>query len=91
MLTKRIIACLDVVDGLVTKARKFQDNIEIRPRSMSFPTFTETASTKSSSTTSRRAPTIGMLLAFSQACLLAICYHECYIDGNPRESKKWVK
>ena len=30
MLTKRIIACLDVVDGLVTKARKFQDNIEIR-------------------------------------------------------------
>ncbi|MDE0344467.1 MAG: HisA/HisF-related TIM barrel protein [Boseongicola sp.] len=31
MLTKRIIACLDVVDGLVTKARKFQDNIEIRP------------------------------------------------------------
>lgn len=31
MLTKRIIACLDVVDGVVTKARKFQDNIEIRP------------------------------------------------------------
>lgn len=31
MLTKRIIACLDVVDGMVTKARKFQDNIEIRP------------------------------------------------------------
>lgn len=31
MLTKRIIACLDVVDGMVTKARKFQNNIEIRP------------------------------------------------------------
>lgn len=31
MLTKRIIACLDVVNGVVTKARQFQDNIEISP------------------------------------------------------------
>jgi len=31
VLTKRIIACLDVVHGVVTKAQQFQDNIEIRP------------------------------------------------------------
>ena len=31
MLTKRLIACLDVVDGMVTKAVKFQDNIPISP------------------------------------------------------------
>ena len=31
MLTKRIIACLDVVKGTVTKATKFQDNIAVAP------------------------------------------------------------
>ena len=31
MLTKRVIACLDVVNGVVTKAVKFQDNIPISP------------------------------------------------------------
>ncbi len=31
MLTKRVIACLDVVSGMVTKAVKFQDNIPISP------------------------------------------------------------
>jgi len=29
MLTARLIACFDVVDGRVTKARKFQDNIDV--------------------------------------------------------------
>lgn len=29
MLTTRLIACFDVVDGRVTKARKFQDNIDV--------------------------------------------------------------
>jgi imidazole glycerol-phosphate synthase subunit HisF len=31
MLTKRLIGCLDVVDGMVTKAVKFQNNIPISP------------------------------------------------------------
>ncbi|HYO94908.1 MAG TPA: HisA/HisF-related TIM barrel protein [Polyangiaceae bacterium] len=31
MLTKRVIACLDVVKGGVTKAVKFQDNIAVAP------------------------------------------------------------
>lgn len=31
MLTKRLIACFDVKNGLVTKARKFQDNIDVGP------------------------------------------------------------
>ena len=31
MLTKRLIACLDVLSGQVTKAHKFQDNIPIAP------------------------------------------------------------
>ena len=31
MLTKRIIACFDVVAGRVTKARRFQDNIDVAP------------------------------------------------------------
>lgn len=31
MLTKRLIPCLDVVNGAVTKAVKFQDNIPIAP------------------------------------------------------------
>ncbi len=31
MLTKRLIACFDVVDGRVTKARRFQDNIDVAP------------------------------------------------------------
>ena len=31
MLTKRLIACFDVVDGRVTKAQKFQDNIDVAP------------------------------------------------------------
>ena len=29
MTRKRLIACFDVIDGMVTKAYKFQDNIEI--------------------------------------------------------------
>lgn len=29
MLTKRLIACFDVVNGRVTKARRFQDNIDV--------------------------------------------------------------
>ena len=29
MLTKRLIACFDVINGMVTKAQKFQDNIDI--------------------------------------------------------------
>lgn len=31
MLTKRLIACFDVKNGLVTKAHQFQDNIDIAP------------------------------------------------------------
>ena len=31
MLTKRLIACFDVRNGLVTKAKQFQDNIDIAP------------------------------------------------------------
>ena len=31
MLTKRLIACFDIVDGMVTKAVRFQDNIEVAP------------------------------------------------------------
>lgn len=31
MLTKRLIACFDVVNGRVTKARQFQDNIDVAP------------------------------------------------------------
>ena len=31
MLTKRLIACFDVVDGRVTKAKQFQDNIDVAP------------------------------------------------------------
>ncbi len=31
MLTKRLIACFDVVDGRVTKARRFEDNIDVGP------------------------------------------------------------
>lgn len=31
MLTRRLIACFDVVAGRVTKARRFQDNIDIAP------------------------------------------------------------
>jgi len=31
MLTKRLIACFDVVDGRVTKAQQFQDNIDVAP------------------------------------------------------------
>lgn len=33
MLTKRLIACFDVVEGRVTKAQKFQDNIDVAPAS----------------------------------------------------------
>jgi imidazole glycerol-phosphate synthase subunit HisF len=29
VLTKRLVACFDVVDGRVTKAQKFQDNIDV--------------------------------------------------------------
>jgi cyclase len=31
MLTKRLIACFDVVNGRVTKAQHFQDNIDVAP------------------------------------------------------------
>lgn len=31
MLTKRLIACFDVVEGRVTKAQRFQDNIDVAP------------------------------------------------------------
>ena len=31
MLTKRLIACFDIIDGMVTKAVKFQDNIGVAP------------------------------------------------------------
>ncbi|HCC35514.1 MAG TPA: imidazole glycerol phosphate synthase subunit HisF [Ruminococcaceae bacterium] len=31
MLTKRLIACFDIIDGRVTKALKFQDNIDVAP------------------------------------------------------------
>jgi len=31
MLTKRLIACFDIVNGMVTKAKGFQDNIEVAP------------------------------------------------------------
>ncbi|MCL2050507.1 MAG: imidazole glycerol phosphate synthase cyclase subunit [Lachnospiraceae bacterium] len=31
MLTKRLIACFDIIDGRVTKAVRFQDNIDVAP------------------------------------------------------------
>lgn len=31
MLTKRLVACFDVVNGRVTKAQQFQDNIDVAP------------------------------------------------------------
>ncbi|HHV96908.1 MAG TPA: imidazole glycerol phosphate synthase subunit HisF [Clostridiaceae bacterium] len=31
MLTKRLIACFDVINGMVTKAHKFQNNVDIAP------------------------------------------------------------
>jgi cyclase len=31
MLAKRLIACFDVIDGRVTKAQNFQDNIDVAP------------------------------------------------------------
>ncbi|HHW12640.1 MAG TPA: hypothetical protein GXX33_06530 [Firmicutes bacterium] len=31
MLTKRLIACFDMQNGMVTKARQFQNNIPIAP------------------------------------------------------------
>ncbi len=31
MLTKRLVACFDVIDGRVTKAQQFQDNIDVAP------------------------------------------------------------
>jgi cyclase len=31
VLTKRLIACFDVIDGRVTKARQFEDNIDVGP------------------------------------------------------------
>lgn len=33
MLTKRVVACFDVIDGRVTKAQQFQDNIDVAPAS----------------------------------------------------------
>lgn len=31
MLTRRVVACFDVIDGRVTKAQQFQDNIDVAP------------------------------------------------------------
>ena len=31
MLTRRLIACFDIIDGMVTKAVQFQDNIHVAP------------------------------------------------------------
>ena len=31
MLTKRLIACFDIRNGMVTKAQNFQDNIDVAP------------------------------------------------------------
>jgi len=31
MLTKRLIACFDIINGRVTKAKQFQDNIDVAP------------------------------------------------------------
>lgn len=31
MLTKRLIACFDIINGMVTKAVRFEDNIEVAP------------------------------------------------------------
>lgn len=31
MLTKRLIACFDIIDGRVTKAVQFQDNVDVAP------------------------------------------------------------
>jgi cyclase len=31
MLTKRLVACFDVVDGRVTKAQQFRDNVDVAP------------------------------------------------------------
>jgi imidazole glycerol-phosphate synthase subunit HisF len=31
VLTKRLVACFDVIDGRVTKAQQFQDNIDVAP------------------------------------------------------------
>jgi imidazole glycerol phosphate synthase subunit HisF len=31
VLTKRLIACFDIIDGRVTKAVQFQDNIDVAP------------------------------------------------------------
>jgi len=31
VLTKRVVACFDVIDGRVTKAQRFQDNIDVAP------------------------------------------------------------
>ncbi|MCL2255098.1 MAG: HisA/HisF-related TIM barrel protein, partial [Lachnospiraceae bacterium] len=31
MLTKRLIACFDIIDGRVTKAVRFKDNIDVAP------------------------------------------------------------
>ena len=36
MLTKRLIACFDVVNGRVTKAQQFQDNIDVAPAAAGF-------------------------------------------------------
>jgi cyclase len=33
VLTKRVIACFDVIEGRVTKAQQFQDNIDVAPAS----------------------------------------------------------
>lgn len=31
VLTKRVVACFDVIDGRVTKAQRFEDNIDVAP------------------------------------------------------------
>ena len=51
MLTNRLIACFDIRNGMVTKAHKFQDNIDILPAEEMARQCMKTGSTRSSSMT----------------------------------------
>lgn len=46
MLTKRLIACFDIRDKMVTKAHKFQNNIDIDRADVIAERFTPTKLTK---------------------------------------------
>ena len=56
MLTKRLIACFDIIDGRVTKAVQFQDNIDVAPAE-------EMAEALYSSTMSRNSDMAGKTLS----------------------------